>query len=182
MHATTWFWRAGQPELAYATQRRKRDNALDMGEGGYRELARLLWMAGWRKQADAPELLAEAESILGAEQLATLDCPGNDDFKYLFRSCTLARWRLGLSENIPSELRSKLIDALSDASLDPGPSATSILISALHTGSHSWPLQLALLRLDEAGYWLESGFWGSLHGQQTHVVQTLEQRQILEQQ
>ena len=169
-----WFWRGGQPELAYATQLRKRDKALDMGEDGYRELARLLWMAGWRKQADAPELLSEAESILGAEQLATLGSPGNDDFKYLFRSCTLARWRLGLSENIPTELRSKLIDSLSDASLDPGPSATSILISALHTGSHSWPLQLALLRLDEAGYWLESGYWGSLHGQQTHVAQTLE--------
>lgn len=170
---SNWFWRAGHPELAYATQRRKRDHALDMGEDGHRELARMLWMAGWRKQDDAPELLAEAESILGSEQLATLNSPGNDDFKYLLRSCTLARWRLGRLEKIPKEIRSRLIDTLSDSSLDPGPSATSILISALHAGSAGWPLQLALLRLDEAGYWLESGYWGALHGQQAHVVETL---------
>ena len=169
----TWHWRGGRPALAYTLQLTKRDQATDMGEDGYRELARLLWMAGWLKHADARALLAEAESVLGPEQISTLDEGGNDDFKYLLRSCTLARWRLGLPEKMTPEARFRLMNTLSDASLDPSPSATTILISALRRRVANETLDLALLRLEEAGYWLETGYWASLHGRQAIVAPSL---------
>lgn len=170
----TWHWRGGRLAVAYTLQLTKRDQALDMGEDGYRELARLLWMASWLKHADVHALLAEAESVMGAEQLATLDKSGNDDFKYLMRSCALARWRFGLPEKTPDGVRYLLHNTLSEASLDPSPSATTIIINAMHTNVADERLALALLRLEEAGYWLETGHWACLHGQQARVAHALE--------
>jgi hypothetical protein len=159
-----WYWRSGQPDMAYAIQQRKREQALAMqanggAEDGYRELARLLWMAAWQRYPEAEKLLAEAESILGEEQLATLDKPGNDDYKYLLRSSLLARWRMGFQGHVPDSVRGKLEESLNSASIDPGVNATSVIIASLMESSDDWSADLALHRLEDSGYWLEAAYW-----------------------
>ncbi|MBK6744828.1 MAG: hypothetical protein IPG66_18485 [Hydrogenophilales bacterium] len=161
---SAWHWRSGDFEIAYAIQRCKRDQALDMGEDGQRELARLLWMASWLRHPDALALFDEATAVLGPDQLDTLHQSGNDDFKYLFRAHALAAWRFGMREKNPGNARSRLIESLSESSLDPGANATTLLILECIDGQAEWPMELALQRLADAGYLLEAGYWGQVHG------------------